>query len=153
MFELPEIKQKKPKQAYRKPDAVKLLEQLAMAEAKRLHPTMPYLAPRTFRDDGANNLTKCITTFMRLKGAFSSRLNNTGIFDKHLMRYRPGTSRKGLPDILATYQGKSIFIEVKAGKDRMSEAQEKIRDEQTTSGGLYFVAHNFTEFKQWFDNI
>lgn len=155
MFELPEIKRKKPKQAYRKPEAVKLLEQLTMAEARRLHPDIPdnVLCPRTFRDDSANGLTACITTYLRLKGAFSSRLNNTGIFDKRLNRYRPGTSRKGLPDILATYQGKSLFIEVKAGRDRMSEAQEKIRDEQNRSGGLYVVAHNFTDFKQWIDTV
>lgn len=153
MFELPNIKRKQPKQAYRKPDAIKELESMADTEARSLHPTCPHLAPRTFRDDTANSLTTCITTYLRLKGAFSSRLNNTGIFDKRLNRYRPGTSRKGLPDVLATYQGKSIFIEVKAGKDRMSTDQEKIRNEQNRSGGLYYVAHNFTDFKLWFDNI
>lgn len=143
----------KSKPAYRKPEAVKKLEHMADAEARQLHPTCPHLAPRTFRDDTANSLTKCIVDYLRLKGAFSSRLNNTGIFDKRLNRYRPGTSRKGLPDIISTYQNKSIFIEVKAGKDRMSEAQEKIRQEQNRSGGLFFVAHNFTEFKQWIDSL
>jgi hypothetical protein len=153
MFELPEIKHKKPKIAYRKPEAVKELERMADAEARRLHPTCPHLAPRIFKDDNANHLTLCITTYLRLKGAFCSRLNNTGIFSKRLNRYRPGTSRKGLPDVLATYQGKSLFIEVKYSKDKMSESQERIRDEQNRSGGLYFVAHDFTTFKQWFDNI
>ena len=153
MFPLPEIRRKKPKAAYRKPDAVKLLETLAMDEARRKYPTMPHLAPREYRDDSANGLTKCINDYLRLKGAFSSRLNNTGIYDKRMNRYRPGTSRKGLPDILATYQGKSLMIEVKTGRDRMSEHQEKIRDEQNKSGGLYFVAHDFTTFKTWFDNM
>ena len=143
------------KPPYKKSEAVKLLEAMAMNEARQLHPTMKpeHLAPRIFRDDTANNLTKCITTFLRLKGAFSSRLNNTGIFDKRMNRYRPGTSRKGLPDILATYQGKSLMIEVKAGRDRMSAEQEKIRQEQNRSGGLYFVAHNFTDFKFWFERF
>ncbi|MEI6049106.1 MAG: hypothetical protein WCS03_09435 [Bacteroidota bacterium] len=153
MLNLPEIKRKQREASYKKPDAVKELERMADAEAKRLHPTCPHLAPRTFRDDSANNLTGCITTYLRLKGAFSSRLNNTGIFDKRLNRYRPTTSRKGLPDILATYQGKSLFIEVKAGRDRMSIDQVKVMKEQTGSGGLYFVASDFTQFKEWFDNI
>ena len=153
MLILPEIRRKKPKPAYRKSDAVKDLERMADAEAIRLHPTCPHLAPRTFRDDSANNLTKCITTYLRLQGAFVSRLNNTGIFDKRLNRYRPGTSRKGLPDVVCTYKSKSIFCEVKAGKDRMSTDQTKIMQEQIASGGLYFIAHNFTNFKQWFDNI
>lgn len=149
----PEVKKKKPKPAYRKPEAVKQLERMANDEARQLHPTNPHLAPRTFRDDGANNLTKCITTYLRLLGAFVSRVNNGGIYDRRLNRYRPGTSRKGLPDIIATYKGKSIFVEVKHGRDRMSEDQMKIMKEQEHSGGLWFVAHDFTEAKEWIDKI
>lgn len=143
------------KTRYIKPESVRELESLAMAEAQRKHPTMrpEHIAPRRFRDDSANFLTACITTYLKLKGAFVSRLNNMGIYDKRLQRYRPGTSRKGLPDVVCTYQGKSIFIEVKYGRDKMSEHQEKIRQEQQASGGLWFTAHNFTEFKQWFDKL
>lgn len=84
---------------------------------------------------------------------FVSHLNYQGVYDNRLQRYRRGTNRKGLPDILATYKGRSLMIEVKAGKDRLSEDQKKVRQEQELSGGLFFVAHNFTEFKAWFDNI
>jgi len=153
MIDLPTIKRKVRKSSYRKPEAVKELERMADAEAKRQHPTMPHLAPRTFRDDSANNLTKCITTYLRLQGAFVSRLNNQGVYDRKLNRYRPGTNRKGLPDILATYQGKSLFIEVKHGRDRMSIDQAKVMQEQTACGGLYFVASNFEQFKIWFDKL
>lgn len=147
------VKPRKP--AYRKPDAVRELELLATDEARRKYSTMKpeHLAPRKFRDDTANNLTKCITTYLRLKGAFCSRLNNGGVFDYKLNRYRPGTNRKGLPDILATYQGNSLMIEVKAGRDRMSEHQKRIRGEQTESGGLWYTARNFSDFKKWFDNL
>jgi len=141
------------KQSYIKPEAVKVLERLADDEARQLHPTMPNLAPRTFRDDSANGLTACITAYLRIKGAFVSRLNNTGIYDKRLMRYRPGTSRKGLPDVVCTYKSKSIFIEIKHAADRLSEFQKKVRDEQTRSGGLWFTARNFTETKEWIDNL
>jgi hypothetical protein len=149
----PEIRCKQRKAPYKKPEAIKGLERMADAEALRLHPTCPALAPRKFRDDTANGLTACITTYIRLCGAFCSRLNNTGIYDHRINRYRPGTSRKGLPDILATYKGMSLMIEVKAGKDRMSDHQEKIMQEQQQSGGLYYVARNFSDFKEWFDNI
>lgn len=140
---------------YVKPEAVKELERLADAEARRLHPTMnpDHIAPRLYRDDTANGLTACITAFLKLSGAFVSRLNNSGIYDKRLNKYRPGTNRKGLPDVVCTYQGKSIMIEVKTGRDRMSEHQERIRCEQERSGGLYYVARNFTEFKKWFDDL
>ena len=153
MLNLPTIKRKQRKTPYSKPDAVKELERMADMEAKRLHPTCPALAKRTFRDDTANSLTGCITTYLRLKGAFVSRLNNTGIYDKRLNRYRPGTSRKGLPDVVATYKSKSIFIEVKHGSDKLSEHQEKVRAEQIKSGGLWFTARNFTEAKEWIDRL
>jgi hypothetical protein len=149
----PEVKKKKPKPAYRKPEAVKELERMADAEALRLHPTCPNLAPRIFRDDSAANLTKCIVAYLRLNGAFASRLNNGGIYDYRLQKYRPGTNRRGLPDVMATYRNMSLMVEVKHGRDRMSEHQEKIKREQEQSGGLWFTAHNFTEFKIWFDNI
>ena len=41
MYQLPEIKpRKKPRPAYRKPEAVKELERMADAEARRLHPNI-----------------------------------------------------------------------------------------------------------------
>jgi len=142
-------------QRYLKPEAVRQLEQMEF-EARRLKfPNTPDYAAvkKSFRDDTAGGLTRCITTYLRLKGVFVSRLNNTGIYDPKLNRFRPGTNRKGLPDILATYKGRSLFIEVKTGRDRMRPDQERIRQEQTSSGGLYFIAKNFTEFKKWFDEL
>lgn len=143
------------KSRYVKPDSVKELERLANEDARLKHPNVPtiYLAPRKFRDDSTNSLTSCIVAYLNIKGAFVSRLNNGGIYDRKLRKYRPGTNRKGLPDVLATFQGKSLFIEVKFGKDRLSEAQEKIRDEQEQSGGFFYVARDFTGFKDWVDNL
>jgi hypothetical protein len=150
---VPEINLKKPKSKYLKPEAVKELEYMANEAARIKHPGMPYLAPRLYRDDSSNGLTSCITTYLRLLGVFVSRVNNTGIYDTNLHRYRPGTSRKGLPDVIATYHGKSIMIEVKYTRDHMSEDQKRIRQEHEQSGGLYYVAHNFTGFKEWFDKL
>jgi hypothetical protein len=151
----PEVKRKQRKAPYKKPEAVKLLEQMATDEVCCKHPNLPQtaLSPRKYRDDTTNGLTACITTYLKLKGAFVSRLNNGGVYDQRLNRYRPGTNRKGLPDVVCTYKGKSLMIEVKTARDRLSEHQEKIRQEQERSGGLYFVAHDFTSFKTCFDTI
>jgi hypothetical protein len=149
----PEVKNKKPKPAYRKPEAVKELEQLANDEARQLHPTNPHLAPRTFRDDSANGLTACIVKYITLLGGFASRINNGGNYNTKLRRFIPGTSRRGLADIMATYRGKSLHIEVKAGKDRQSEAQRKIEAEVIRSGGFYYLARDFESFRNWFDTM
>ena len=153
---LPENKKKnEPKSAYHKPDSVKVLELLATDVARLKHPTLPEhaLAPRKFRDESTNGLTLCITTYISLRGGFASRVNNGGIYDAKRKKYRPGTSRKGLPDVLATYRGLSLFIEIKSGKDVQSTFQKEVQADQENSGGHYYIARNFTDFKNWFDNI
>lgn len=153
MYQLPEIKpRKKPRPAYKKPEAVRELEALAYAADRRAHPNIKpeYLAARKFRDDTAGSLTACVVTFAKLKGCFATRLNNTGIFRNG--KYTRSTSRRGLPDVLITGpSGLSIFVEVKIGRDRMSQYQERVKVDQQHAGGLYYVARNFTDFKNWFD--
>jgi len=109
------------------------------------------LCPRLYRDDSANSLTKCIVDYVRFRGGFASRINSTGIYRKDLKRFVYNTQRRGLPDIQAVINGQPLFIEVKIGRDQLSEAQEKIRDEVTSSGACFFVAKNFADFKTWFD--
>jgi hypothetical protein len=138
---------------YRKPEAVKELERMADAEARRLHPTMPHLAPRKYRDDSANGLTGCIVKYITLCGGFASRISNQGTYNQRLRKYIPGTSKRGLADVMATYRGLSLHIEVKHGRDKLSEAQKKIQTEVDQAGGIYYVARDFTEFKIWFDSI
>lgn len=153
MYQLPEIPVKrKSKAPYRKPEAVKLLERIATEDAQRRHPSIDpaHLAPRRFRDDTANGLTACIVAYARLTGAFTSRLNNTGIYRNG--RYTYGTSRRGLPDVLITRDGVSIFVEVKVKRDRMSDDQRRVSDEQRQAGGIYYVARSFEDFKEFYDS-
>jgi hypothetical protein len=149
---LPKAKIKK--QAYQKPDAVKELEQMAFDFHYR-DSSLPvrYRTRFKFRDDTANGLTTCIIQYLKIQGIFVSRLNNTGIYNQRTGKYRPGTNRKGLPDIMATYNGKSLFIEIKHGIDKLSEHQEKVKAEQEQSGGIFYVARNFTDFKAFFDEL
>jgi hypothetical protein len=141
------------KAPYKKPESVKELERLADAEARRKYPNMKpeYLAPRKYRDDSANGLTSCIVTYVTLKGGFASRISNQGTYNAKLKKYIPTTAKKGLADVMGCYMGKNLNIEVKIGRDKQSEAQIKIQNEVTKAGGLYFIAHNFTDFKVWFD--
>ncbi len=153
MFDLPTTIRKKPRSAYRKPEAVKELERMANDEARLKHPTMPALAPRTFRDDSANSLTACIVKYITLQGGFSSRISNQGTYNQKLHKYIPGTARRGLADVMATFRGLSLHIEVKHSRDRQSEAQKKIESEVTRAGGRYYLAKDFSSFKTWFDLI
>ena len=156
MFELPVIPTKKPsKLPYRKSSAVLELERLANIADRESHPSVDpkYLAPRKYRDDTANKLTACIVKYISLCGGFASRVNNTGTYRQKLGRFTPSQSKKGLPDILATYRGQSLFIEIKIGRDTQSEHQRRVGQAQEQAGGLYYLARDFETFKKWFDNL
>jgi len=46
--------------------------------------------------------------------------------------------------------GVSVAIEVKIGKDRLSEYQQTVKEEIERSGGVYIVARNWDQFfKEW----
>lgn len=156
MYELPQFPERKPpRPAYRKSSAVIELERLANIEDRESHPSVDpkYLAPRKYRDDTANQLTACIVKYICLCGGFASRVNNTGTYRQKLGRFTPSQSKKGLPDILATYRGQSLFVEVKIGRDTQSEHQRRVEQAQEQAGGFYYLARDFETFKKWFDNL
>jgi hypothetical protein len=154
MYELPPTPaKKKPRPAHRKSQAVKELEQLLWEADCRRYPSIDpkYIAKRITTDATANGLTKCVVAYAKLRGAFASRLNNTGIFRDG--KYTRSTARRGLPDVLVTYKGQSLFVEIKVGKDRMSDHQRKVQEEQRQAGGNYVVIGTFEQFKTWFDEL
>lgn len=131
------------------------LEKLAKYPNVPIHAIVPV---KPFKDTTANELTKAITTFIRLTGNYADRINNTGIYDARKGKWRKGGTRKGISDIIASklieHEGRkfsvNVAIEVKVGKDKLSEYQERIRDEVTAAGGYYIVARNWDGFiKDW----
>jgi hypothetical protein len=156
------------KTRYSKSDAVKELESLADSAKRERYPKTPpeWLAPVKFRDDSANGLTRCIVSFLRLQGHQAERISNTGrpvdrtiSFTDVMGRRRTvgrfewvhGTGSRGTADISATIAGQSVKIEVKAGRDRQSDAQRRYQDEVERAGGTYIIARDFTGFLQWYN--
>lgn len=151
-FNKPPKRERKPrKAAYRKPEAVKRLEKVTGS---------------THRDDTANGLTKCIIAYIKYKGGQAERINTTGIpLDTRRtvtdvlgrtrtigsVQWRTSGATVGSADISATIKGRSVKIEVKAGRDRMSEAQRKYQHDIEAAGGYYYIARNFTDFLYWYD--
>lgn len=158
---------KQRKKPYQKPPAVKQLEQLADKDNQRRHPHTPvhYLAKSKYRDDTANGLTKCIIDYIRLNGGQAERVNTMGIpkdtrqtvtdvlgrtYTIGGINWRPGGSTNGSADISATIEGRSVKIEVKIGRDEQSEAQKEYQRRIEAAGGLYYIAHDFTDFYSWY---
>lgn len=153
---------------YRKPEAVKMLELMSFTEKRKRYPNIPidYMAPVTFRDDTANGLTKCITSFIQLMGGQAERISTTGrAIDRQStftdvtgrtrligrIEWIPGTSTNGSADISATVAGRSVKIEVKVKRDIQSQAQKDYQQAIEQAGGIYYIAHDFTSFLTWFN--
>ncbi len=164
----PRIRQHKgtKKLPYSKSSAVKLLEELADNDARNKYPTVSYLAPRKFRDDSANGLTKCIITFLTLQGHQAERINSTGrIFDNRMTftdvigrkrtvgRYEwvYGTGTRGTAEISASIAGRSANIEVIILSDRQSQAQIEYDQAIERAGGIYVIARSFEQFYDWYN--
>jgi hypothetical protein len=125
------------------------------------HPNLPIHAltkVKPFKDDTANELTRSIETFIRITGNYADRINNVGIYDSKINGYRKSNTRKGIADIIASKTiiigerriSTLVAIEIKIGKDKMSEHQLKIQEEINSTGGYYIIAKDWESFiTQW----
>ena len=139
---------------YRKPQAVRELERMALDHFRRDHPNFPEYAipPQSYRDNTANGLTKCIVDYIRHNGGQAERVATIGMPEQRGGRivWRKSNTTKGSVDISATIAGRSVKIEVKIGLDHQSEAQRRYQASIERAGGLYFVAKDFTTFVEWY---
>ncbi len=116
-----------------------------------------------YNDTTSNGLTKCILDWINYSGGTANRINTQGQVRKErvefagghhkdFIRFTPSATRKGTADIHAVMNGRHLSIEVKIGRDRLSEHQLKEQERITTAGGLYFVAKDMESFVSWFKN-
>ena len=127
------------------------LEMLRAAKLRqneeREHPLpMHALAPPKFKTSDANGLSAAIVAFLDAIGGWASRVNTMGVYDAKRKAYRKTTMKLGFPDVQATYRGRSIYVEVKIGKDRLSPNQKKFIKGASEAGALVIVARTFEDF-------
>ncbi|WP_020605221.1 VRR-NUC domain-containing protein [Spirosoma spitsbergense] len=102
------------------------------------------------RNETANALTRRIVQYVRANGGWASRINSTGTYRADLKKFVNSQQVSGLPDVLACINGQFVGIEVKVGKDRLSEMQKQTHADLTDAGAIIYVAHSFDEFTAWF---
>ena len=122
------------------------------AEALRSkYPNVPtYAIPKKrFSDSSTNELTKSIIELIRQHGGFATRVNAGGIYDEKLKIFRQSHTAAGTPDVIASCFGKFIGVEIKYGKDKLSDSQIKVGKQIQSGGGYYVVAKNFKDFSNW----
>lgn len=140
------------------------LQQLHRAKQREATPSFPeaYAPMKKFSDSNTNELTKSIIAFINYIGGFAERINTMGVYQQPKTinvgygtltvgkgLYRPTTGVKGSSDISAIYQGKTIKIEVKFGKDRLSPQQIEYIANVTKAGAFAYVAKDYDSFRDW----
>lgn len=138
------------------------LKELALAYSNKMHSKVPaHCRPmKTFSDKSANDLTKAIIAYAKIKDFFAERQSSEG-------RYRPGKEvtnvmgqkkqlpgqwlpgqGKGKADIKALIKGRLIEIEVKHGRDKLRPEQIEYKQQIERSGGVYLVVKTWDDFYQ-----
>ena len=146
---------------------LKALELETMKLKSSMNPA--YLPSTDWKDNSANNLTKCIIFFINAKGGMAERINSQGqyregakiqvgtgeiAYTKQLPgKWTKGQSTKGTADISATINGKSVKIEVKYGKDVQSQVQKDYQLKTETAGGIYYIARDFDTFIFFYETL
>lgn len=106
------------------------------------------------KGETAGRITANIIRAVNLQpGCVAYRINNVGVWDEAKQVYRKGATQKGIADIAAIFRGRAAWIEVKAGRDKLSREQMIFRQEVQAAGGLYFEARSTDEFLTWFIEI
>lgn len=97
----------------------------------------------------ANQLTNQILQFLYEQGAWGWRQNTGGVYDSRKGIYR-FSAKKGISDILGLMppSGRLIAIEVKIGKDRLSDEQSGFLKSIEHYGGISLIAKDFDSFKE-----
>lgn len=134
---------------------LKELETLQMENRKIKYPSIPdYAMPRKKLSDGsANSLTQSILSWLELNGCWATRVSSAGRYIQSQGKFIPSTTKRGTADIHAVIGGRHVSIEVKVGKDRMSEDQHKVKAAIEKAGGVYFVAKDFDSFLTFYKSI
>ncbi|KAF0132032.1 MAG: hypothetical protein FD155_556 [Bacteroidetes bacterium] len=159
------------KKPYRKSEALKILEKMDFENLVSQYPNTPtkYLPKPTYSDNDANSLTKAIIRFIWLKNGQAERVNSIGKqIDRRetvtdicgrtrqvgSLQWIRSTGTTGTADISATIAGRSVKIEVKCsatGDRYQSEAQKAYERSILKAGGLYFIATDFEQFYNWYN--
>lgn len=143
-------RKKKSATRYVKPQSIKDFEKELFEYDCWRYPNIPRecVAKFRFEDKTANGLTNLIVKWLNFKGGNARRVNTGGIYNPKTKKYRFSGATNGAADISATWHGKSLQIEIKAGKDRPREDQLKQQERERAAGGIYEFVHNFDEFLQ-----
>ena len=108
-----------------------------------------FAKPKRQTKTTTNETTKQIINYIDAQG-WASRINIVAI--QRNGKYTSSNMKLGIPDIIGVINGYFVAIEVKTGKDRISENQTKCHKNITERGkGVVFIVSDFNDFLKQFE--
>lgn len=100
----------------------------------------------------ANGLQTFIQNYLTWTGSYGNRINTTG---RQLPdgKWIKGTTKRGTGDILACINGRMVFFEVKAGRDKASDKQLEQQRKVRASRGEYLFVRTAAEFLTEYEKL
>ncbi len=99
-----------------------------------------------FGNKKTNLLTAVCVWWIKAMGGFASRQSSTGIPIKRkdgTTFFKPAPGMVGAGDIYAMFGGRTIWIEIKFGRDVQSDKQKKFEKLVTEQGAEYWIVRSF----------
>ena len=103
----------------------------------------------------ANALTQHTLRVLALKGYHAWRNNNAGVYDATKKVYRANSTTKGIPDILGYRKSDARFlaVEIKAGKDRLTQEQADFIVSLQDAGGVAYVVRSIDDIEKLINEV
>jgi penicillin-binding protein-related factor A (putative recombinase) len=133
--------------------AIEELKALYNIENTKKYPSIPQhgrVTPK-YADGTANGLTACVIAWIRLHGGQAERISI--VSRKVQGKFVHSAMTVGTADVSGIYQGKSLKVEIKIGRDKQSDAQKEYAVSVEKAGGIYFVATDFDMFVDWWKGL
>lgn len=93
----------------------------------------------------ATELTNQIIDYVYRQGGYAWRASSVGVYDSKMQKFR-AAAKKGVSDVLVCFMGNLVAVEVKIGKDRLSDEQVGFMRNIDHAGGHSIVASDFEQF-------
>ena len=95
----------------------------------------------------SNAIAEPVIEFLRGRGAYIWRNVSGGRYQGSASGQRRFVAfgASGISDLMAVYRGKFLAIEIKAGKDRLTDHQRKFAGGVTAAGGLFIECRSVAD--------
>ena len=99
------------------------------------------IKPISLPKQNTSLLTKEAVRILLLSGFEAWRQNNGGVYDPTRKVFRANSSTPGISDVLGFHKQTGVIaaVEIKNGKDKLSEYQKRFLDAVGNAGGYSFV--------------